>query len=79
MADGPCFVGCSEILCRGGWPASVTFVIEDQPAWSPAIRSRTAIRTSSKRHFVDPSIATAVLGTNPMGILNDFNTFGFFV
>lgn len=53
------------------------FVIEDQPAWSPAIRSRTAIRTSSKRHFVDPSIATAVLGTNPMGILKDFNTFGF--
>ena len=53
------------------------FVIEDQPAWSPALRSRTAIRTSSKRHFVDPSIATAVLGTNPVGILNDFNTFGF--
>ena len=53
------------------------FIIEDQPAWSPAIRSRTAIRTSSKRHFVDPSIATAVLGTNPMGILKDFNTFGF--
>lgn len=53
------------------------FVIEDQPAWSPAIRSRTAIRTSSKRHFVDPSIATAVLGTNPIGILKDFNTFGF--
>ena len=53
------------------------FVIEDQPAWSPAIRSRSAIRTSSKRHFVDPSIATAVLGTNPVGIVNDFNTFGF--
>lgn len=53
------------------------YVIEDQPAWSPALRSRTAIRTSSKRHFVDPSIATAVLGTNPVGILNDFNTFGF--
>lgn len=53
------------------------FVIEDQPAWSPALRSRTAIRTSSKRHFVDPSIATAVLGTNPVGILKDFNTFGF--
>ncbi|MFA5651568.1 MAG: DUF4143 domain-containing protein [Proteiniphilum sp.] len=41
------------------------------------ILSRTAIRTSSKRHFVDPSIATAVLGTNPIGILKDFNTFGF--
>lgn len=53
------------------------FVIEDQPAWLPAIRSRSAIRTSSKRHFVDPSIATAVLGTSPVGILKDFNTFGF--
>ena len=53
------------------------FVIEDQPAWSPALRSRTVIRRSSKRHFVDPSIATAVLGTNPVGILKDFNTFGF--
>lgn len=53
------------------------FVIEDQPAWSPALRSRTAIRTSFKRHFVDPSIATAVLRTNPVGILKDFNTFGF--
>ncbi len=53
------------------------FVIEDQPAWSPALRSRTAIRTSSKRHFVDPSIATAVMGTSPAGILKDFNTFGF--
>jgi predicted AAA+ superfamily ATPase len=37
----------------------------------------TAIRTSSKRHFVDPSIATAVLRTNPDGLLNDFKTFGF--
>jgi len=53
------------------------YVIEDQPAWFPAMRSKSAIRTSSKRHFVDPSIATAVLGTNPTGILKDFNTFGF--
>ncbi len=41
------------------------------------MRSKTAIRTSSKRHFVDPSIATAVLRTNPDGLLNDFVTFGF--
>ena len=53
------------------------FVIEDQPAWAPSMRSKTAIRSTSKRHFVDPSIATAVLRTSPSGLLNDFNTFGF--
>jgi predicted AAA+ superfamily ATPase len=53
------------------------FVVEDLPAWLPSMRSKTAIRTSSKRHFVDPSIATAVLRINPDGLLNDFKTFGF--
>jgi len=53
------------------------FVVEDLPAWLPALRSKTAIRTSAKRQFVDPSLAVAILGTNPNGILSDFNTFGF--
>jgi uncharacterized protein len=53
------------------------FVVEDLPAWSPSLRSRTAIRTSAKRHFVDPSIAAAVLRTKPEGILMDFQYFGF--
>ncbi len=53
------------------------FVVEDLPAWSPSLRSKTAIRTSAKRHFVDPSIATAVLRTNPEGVLTDFQHFGF--
>lgn len=53
------------------------FVVEDLPAWSPSLRSKTAIRTSEKRLFVDPSIATAVLRTNPEGILKDFQYFGF--
>jgi predicted AAA+ superfamily ATPase len=53
------------------------FVVEDLPAWSPSLRSRTALRTTEKRHFVDPSIATAVMRTNPEGILNDFEYFGF--
>ena len=53
------------------------FVVEDLPAWSPSLRSKTAIRTSAKRHFVDPSIATAVLRTNPEGVLSDFQYFGF--
>lgn len=53
------------------------FVLEDLPAWMPSLRSKTAIRTSAKRHFVDPSIATAVLRANPESLLRDFNTFGF--
>ncbi|MDX9747302.1 MAG: DUF4143 domain-containing protein [Paludibacter sp.] len=53
------------------------FVIEDVPAWQPSLRSKTAIRTSNKRQFIDPSIATAALRTDAKGILNDFKTFGF--
>ncbi|MDR1258504.1 MAG: ATP-binding protein [Tannerellaceae bacterium] len=53
------------------------FVVEDMPAWSPSLRSKTAIRTSPKRHLVDPAIATAVMRANPEAILRDFEYFGF--
>ena len=53
------------------------FIIEDAKAWQPSLRSKTGIRTSNKRHFVDVSIATAVLELNPKSILEDFNLFGF--
>ena len=52
------------------------FVIEDQPAWSPRMRSKTALRTSEKHHFVDPSIAAALLRKSHEGLMKDFNTFG---
>jgi predicted AAA+ superfamily ATPase len=52
------------------------FVVENLPAWMPSIRSKTAIRTSEKRHFVDPSIATAALRMQPSALLKDFETFG---
>ena len=54
------------------------FVIEDMPAWNPNLRSKTAIRTTDTRYFVDPSIATAALGLGPNDLLNDLNTMGFF-
>ena len=54
------------------------FVIEDCPAWSPNLRSKTAIRTSDTRYFVDPSIATAALGVGPGDLLNDLETCGLF-
>lgn len=53
------------------------FVVEDLPAWLPSLRSKTAIRSAVKRHFIDPSIAAAVMRTNPQGILKDFEYFGF--
>ncbi|NLG10060.1 MAG: ATP-binding protein [Coriobacteriaceae bacterium] len=53
------------------------FVTEDLTAWNPNLRSKTAIRTSPTRHFVDSSIATAALGLGPADLMNDLNTFGF--
>ena len=52
------------------------FVIEDSVAWNPNLRSKTAIRTSDTRYFIDPSIATAALGLGPKDLINDMNTFG---
>jgi len=53
------------------------FVIEDIEAWSPAIRSKTVIRTGKKRCFTDPSIAVAALGASPQSLELDLKTFGF--
>lgn len=53
------------------------FVIEDLPAWNPNLRSKSAIRTSDTRYFIDPSIAVAALGLGPKDLINDLNTFGF--
>ena len=52
------------------------FVIEDMPAWNPNLRSKTAIRTSFTRYFVDPSIAVAALGIGPKDLINELETFG---
>ena len=54
------------------------FVVEDMPAWNPNLRSKTAIRTTDTRYFVDPSIATAALGLGPADLMGDLNTMGFF-
>ena len=53
------------------------FVIEDSIAWNPNLRSKTAIRTSDTRYFIDPSIATAALGMGPKELINDMETLGF--
>ena len=53
------------------------FVVEDMPAWNPNLRSKTAIRSSDTRYYIDPSIAAAALGIGPNDLINDLNTFGF--
>lgn len=53
------------------------FVISDIPAWCPAIRSSTSMRSSPKRGMCDPSVAVASLGVTPEYFLKDFKTFGF--
>lgn len=53
------------------------FVVEDMPAWNPNLRSKTAIRSSDTRYYIDPSIAAASLGIGPDDLMNDLKTFGF--
>lgn len=52
------------------------YVVEDMKAWNTNLRSKTAIRTTDTRYFVDPSIATAALGLSPDDLMHDLNTFG---
>ena len=52
------------------------FVIRDIDAWTPQIRSKTAIRSAKKHIFVDPSIALAALGIGPTYFHNDLDLFG---
>lgn len=51
------------------------FVIKDIDAWTPQIRSKTAIRSGKKHIFVDPSIGIAALGINPGYFNNDLDLF----
>ncbi len=51
-------------------------VIEDQPAWSPHLRSRAVLREAPKRHFVDPPLAVAALQATPARLLEDLRFFG---
>jgi predicted AAA+ superfamily ATPase len=52
-------------------------IVEEQSAWSPHLRSRSILRKSPKRHFVDPSLAVASLGATPDRLLKDLNLLGF--
>ena len=53
------------------------YVIKDVEAWCPSIRSKTAIQSSDKKEFIDPSIAVAALGVSPEYFNTDLKAFGF--
>lgn len=52
------------------------YIIDEIEAWNPNLRSKTVIRTSKKKSFIDPSIAAASLGISPNMLLHDLKTFG---
>ena len=52
-------------------------LVEDQPPWAPHLRSRSRLRMSPRRHFVDPSLAAAALGADPERLIHDVAWFGF--
>ena len=54
------------------------YIIEDMDAWNPNIRSKTSIRSTPTRHFVDTSIACRSLGVNPEDLKRDLESFGLF-
>lgn len=53
------------------------YIVEDAPCWTSHLRSRAALRSSPKRHFVDPSLAVAALGAGPQRLLADLESLGF--
>ncbi len=52
-------------------------IVENQPAWSPHLRSRTTLRVAPVRHFVDPSLAVAALRATPERLMADIEFLGF--
>ena len=54
------------------------YIIEDMSAWNPNIRSKTSIRSTPTRHFVDTSIACRALGVMPEDLMRDLQSFGLF-
>ena len=54
------------------------YILEDIDAWNPNLRSKTVVRTTATRHFVDTSIACCALGITPHSLMGDLNSFGMF-
>lgn len=57
---------------------SKLYIVEDLRAWNPNLRSKTVVRSTPARFFVDPSIGAGVLGLTSQKLLNDFKTLGLY-
>lgn len=52
------------------------FLVEEQPAWSPKLRSRTTPMQTPKRHLADTSLVAALLGATTDRLLAERETLG---
>jgi predicted AAA+ superfamily ATPase len=52
-------------------------ILEDQPGWSPRLRSSRLSNTTPKRHFADPCLAAAALGAGWRSLADDVLALGF--
>ncbi|MCL2148250.1 MAG: DUF4143 domain-containing protein [Methanomassiliicoccaceae archaeon] len=52
------------------------FMIDDQRAWLPSLRSKARLRSRSKIHFADPSLAAAALDASPEVLARNPSTAG---
>ncbi len=53
------------------------FLTDNTPPFATGIRSSARIKQMEKRHLTDTSLACALLGATPQGLLQDLNTLGF--
>lgn len=53
------------------------WVVDEQLAWGGHLRSAAQVRSKPKRHLIDPSLAAAALGADPVSMLADCEMFGF--
>lgn len=52
------------------------YVVDDIPAWAPALRSPVRLRETPKHHLADVSLAVAAMGASPDGLAEDPKTLG---
>ncbi|AQQ14392.1 hypothetical protein CGLAU_02035 [Corynebacterium glaucum] len=57
--------------------ASRMYLVEDQPPWAPARRSKSRLNATPKRHLIDPSLAAAAMGASHSALAKDPRTLGF--
>ena len=87
-AGSPTVQTLAQDIAEGGTPPSEStlrgyldvirrlFIIDDQEAWLPSLRSKTRLRRSSKIHFADPSLAAAALKASPEVLVRNVTTAG---